>query len=548
MLRVLAMANARRCNYWMYGLRIVKTTLLVLAASLTLLFVSRYLFHSKLPASTPVSVFNLKVKDRRYVPKPTQSILQHHNTPHFLKLWAEEKKQNDTKVERKENLRIQHGLPKLLRNDDPKPLQYAENKHRDSVPIQYVENKQRVSNPVKYVKNKQSASNPVKYAKNKQSAPNPVKYVENKQSASNPVKYVENKQSVPKPLQYVGNKQSVPKPLQYVENKYGASKSSQNVEKREPRLIVWHMIPSYRKHKPSKIISCGKYQCVTSSNKSRLADADAVIVDAFLLSRNKVKEKPVRTSHNQVWIFFAKEPWANYASQFPGGDWDTIFNWTLTYQRNSDFVASYGDLTLKKPKDVVTYNWTDVMKKKTRSVLWFVSNCHSGSRREKYVEELQKYIDVDIVGRCGKPKCMEDNGEDQLSRCYGQHWFYLSFESLFCQDYVTEKLFKTFSYNILPIVRGKANYAQIYPKDLFLNTADFRSPHDLVKHLKYLKNNRDIYVEYLKRRAQYRVWGRGLGECNICSRLHQVDRYRKSYASITNWFDTCETPQKPNLH
>ncbi|XP_046566514.1 alpha-(1,3)-fucosyltransferase C-like [Haliotis rubra] len=446
MLRVFGMAIARRCNYWMYGLRVVKTTLLVIAALLTLLFVSRHLFYSKPPTSTPVRVFHAKVKDRRHDPIPTQ-IPKHYNTPQFLKLWAEEKKQNDTEVGLKENLRIQHDIPRLRRNDS-KLLQYAENKHSDLKPLQYAENKH----------------------------------------------------SELKPLQYAENKHSELKPLQYAEKNHG-----------EPKLIVWHMIPSYRKHKPPKIISCGKYQCVTSSDKARLAAADAVVVDAFLLSRNRVKEKPVRTSHNQVWIFFAKEPWANYASRFPGGDWDTVFNWTLTYQRNSDFVASYGDLTLKRPKDVVTYNWTDVMKKKTRSVLWFVSNCHSGSRREKYVEELQKYIDVDIVGKCGKPKCMEDNGQNQLSRCYDQHWFYLSFESLFCQDYVTEKLFKTFSYNILPIVRGKANYAQIYPKDLFLNTADFRSPRDLAKHLKYLKNNPAIYVEYLKRRAKFRVWGRGSG-------------------------------------
>ncbi|XP_046325930.2 3-galactosyl-N-acetylglucosaminide 4-alpha-L-fucosyltransferase FUT3-like [Haliotis rufescens] len=452
MLRVWVMAQAGRCNYWMYGLRLVKTALLITVASLSLLVVSRYLwFYPQLPPITPAKFLDSGFKDRSYAPKPTQTP-QLHNTPQFLKLWAKEKRKNDTEVGMKENIRIQHdrlnvqkNLPKLRKLEQNSSL-------------------------------------------------------------------------------YVGKKDS------------------------ETKLIVWHMIPSYRKHRPPRVISCGGYQCITSSNKTRLAEADAILVDAFLLSRNRVKEKPVRTSQNQVWIFFAKEPWANYASRFPGGDWDTVFNWTLTYQRNSDFVASYGDLALKKPKDVVAYNWDDVMKRKTRSVLWFVSNCHSGSRREKYVEELQKYIHVDIVGKCGKPKCMEDNGGNQLSRCYDRYRFYLSFESLFCQDYVTEKLFKTFSYNIVPIVRGKANYAEIYPKNLFLNTADFRSPRDLAKHLKYLEQNPAIYLGYLKRRAQYRVWGRGLGECTICARLHQLDRYRKSYPSITNWFDTCETPQKPYLH
>jgi len=33
---------------------------------------------------------------------------------------------------------------------------------------------------------------------------------------------------------------------------------------------------------------------------------------------------------------------------------------------------------------------------------WFVSHCHTSSQREKYVTELQKYIDVDIFGYCGE--------------------------------------------------------------------------------------------------------------------------------------------------
>ena len=34
--------------------------------------------------------------------------------------------------------------------------------------------------------------------------------------------------------------------------------------------------------------------------------------------------------------------------------------------------------------------------------VWFVSHCHTSSQREKYVTELQKYIDVDVFGYCGE--------------------------------------------------------------------------------------------------------------------------------------------------
>jgi len=42
---------------------------------------------------------------------------------------------------------------------------------------------------------------------------------------------------------------------------------------------------------------------------------------------------------------------------------------------------------------------------KRRLVAWFVSHCETSSRREKYVEELRKYVDVDIYGKCGSLNC-----------------------------------------------------------------------------------------------------------------------------------------------
>ena len=49
---------------------------------------------------------------------------------------------------------------------------------------------------------------------------------------------------------------------------------------------------------------------------------------------------------------------------------------------------------------------------KTKLVAWIVSNCGVGGR-ESYVKELQKHIDVDIYGGCGK-KC---NNESNPHAC-----------------------------------------------------------------------------------------------------------------------------------
>ncbi|XP_046569602.1 glycoprotein 3-alpha-L-fucosyltransferase A-like [Haliotis rubra] len=247
---------------------------------------------------------------------------------------------------------------------------------------------------------------------------------------------------------------------------------------------------------------------------------------------------PVRANPDQVWVFFSLEPWANYRNQFPRENWNSVFNWTYTYERKSDFHAEYG--SLRRRQQLRKYDWNEVMSQKTKKVLWFVSNCGGTSNRMKYVEELKKYIPIDIFGRCGKGKCTVDGHDD---KCYRKYKFYLSFESTFCKDYVTEKFFKTFQYNrhIIPVVRGNGDYAKHYPKDTFLNTADFRSPKDLAAHLLYLDRNSTAYLDLLTTHAQYEHVLFTKNSCEMCVNLHTLDQHRKSYPDISSWMDNCDS-------
>ena len=42
---------------------------------------------------------------------------------------------------------------------------------------------------------------------------------------------------------------------------------------------------------------------------------------------------------------------------------------------------------------------------KTRLIAWFVSNCHTHSRRESYVRRMKKVTSVDVYGECGTMSC-----------------------------------------------------------------------------------------------------------------------------------------------
>lgn len=119
----------------------------------------------------------------------------------------------------------------------------------------------------------------------------------------------------------------------------------------------------------------------------------------------------------------------------------TYVNWTMTYRTDSEIVLPYGkwvyyNMSVKTKKQEKNY-----AKGKTKKVAWFVSNCYPVNDRYEYAIELQKYIGVDIYGKCGDLNCPKSKAHcmELLRRHYK---FYLAFENSNCRDYITEKFFK----------------------------------------------------------------------------------------------------------
>jgi alpha-1,3-fucosyltransferase len=91
-----------------------------------------------------------------------------------------------------------------------------------------------------------------------------------------------------------------------------------------------------------------------------------------------------------------------------------------------------------------------------------ISNCGASSNRLNYIKQLQRYIKVDVFGKCGK-KCPEYfRSSKQKAQCKEiiakEYMFYFSFENSICTDYITEKFFEILKYDIVPVVLGGGTY------------------------------------------------------------------------------------------
>ena len=123
---------------------------------------------------------------------------------------------------------------------------------------------------------------------------------------------------------------------------------------------------------------------------------------------------------------------------------------------------------------------------------WVVSHCETASKREKYVETLQQFINVDIYGKCGPFKCPGDNIECFINLAQ-EYKFYIAFENSLCSEYITEKFWRTIRLPLVPIVMGGSDYNDLAPPKSFIDVNDFEDVQDLANHLKYLDYNQVIY-------------------------------------------------------
>lgn len=196
---------------------------------------------------------------------------------------------------------------------------------------------------------------------------------------------------------------------------------------------------------------------------------------------------------------------------------------------------------------------------RSNSAVWFVSNCDARLRL-KFASTLKSIFPVTVHGKCAKFVHGSNNfifnylnnfisdSCDRYSVCekeeFARHKFYLSFESKNCSSYITEKLWRILSTNMIPVVLQPSRefYEKIAPPNSFIHAQDFGyDAKKLAAYLRNVGNDLSLYRKHLawKKRenvvySQIQCEKRRM--CELCTRLNK-ETAEIYYKSVSQWFN-----------
>lgn len=302
---------------------------------------------------------------------------------------------------------------------------------------------------------------------------------------------------------------------------------------------------------------CPEFNCVLTSNKSMLEKSDAVLFHSIDIN---FKNLPLMRIPSQYYVFFSWEPPTKryFKSKYVDG----YFNLTLSYRLDSDFFAPYGTFIkvarTDSEKSAIEKKVREMVLKKNKLVAFYATRCESPNRRQLYLKELQKHVQVDVFGPCGNVTCQRFD-----ANCFDilyEYNFYFAFENSLCLGYITEKVFERINFFLIPIV---LNYSKLYeerlPPKSVIYVTDFHNVQELANYLVYLSNNKTAYLEYFEWRKDYEIntnWRNGCENpktcsfCSLCTFLHRKNKVTKVKTDLSWWWHdsaSCDSTLVPRL-
>lgn len=322
-------------------------------------------------------------------------------------------------------------------------------------------------------------------------------------------------------------------------------------------VIVWWSGSLNVYDKPREI-KCGGVSCYSTRNRTWLSSEQTKSV-FFYGTELDPEDLPLPKMPHHEWALLHEEsPMNNY--MLVHGPMINLFSHTSTFRRESDFplttqhIPSTSYLLDRKPISLQTKNRLRTTEE-LAPILYVQSHCDVASDRDRYVKELMKYIKVDSYGACLNNKQLppdlrdpvESMGSEKFLTFIARYKFHLAFENALCDDYITEKLFRSVHVGSVPIYRGSPTAGDWMPNEHSIIMAnDFDSPEQLASFIKEIDVDDlryDKYLTYkqkglenslLEKELKDRPWLQGRTDVNFISAFecHVCRKISAGYSGI----------------
>ena len=259
---------------------------------------------------------------------------------------------------------------------------------------------------------------------------------------------------------------------------------------------------------------CGDHQCFVTNDR-RYRAHPSVRTFFFYGTDFQPYDVPVPREEGEDWALLHEESLKNNA-HFCHAETIKHFNHTSTFRQQSDLPLTTQYL---ESLEMIT-DPTFLLSLETKNglveaglapVAYVQSSCDTPSMRDDWVEELMKHIAVDSYGSCLNNKPLPESlaGSEQFENTeyYGllaKYKFVIAVENAVCDDYVTEKLWRTLMVGAVPIYLGAPNIEDFLPNEhSAVLVKNFDSAKEVAEFVLSLHNNDAQYVRYLRHKAAY---------------------------------------------
>lgn len=301
-------------------------------------------------------------------------------------------------------------------------------------------------------------------------------------------------------------------------------------------ILIWtpFNVPHILDIEESCMTDC-PVKCSLTNDTSRIKDANIVnfhLVDLWtenwVINTKATIQFPSYRRSDQIWAITNLEPPPNLFGNLRV--FNGVFNWTVWYRKDANVYFPYGVAEkLNQEKDLLAAHPVErnYFKEKTNGITGKISNCKDTARRYRLVEELRKYLDLDMFGKCYNRVCGDPEKHATCDNITQTYKFYLALENSRCRDYVTEKYWWALHRDQIPIVNwdlSHVNKNTVIPNS-YISIYDFPDLQSFSGYISKVSNNETLYNSYFDWKKTYKI-RHTCPSCLLCQALHE---YRPSH-------------------